>query len=80
MVVDFASLVIIGAIVSAIVQAIKVYAGTDNTKTLLCVVGVSLVAGTLYHFVKDTPYWYSVTSILGFAGAVYTFIIKRFEN
>lgn len=77
---DLTSFVIIGAIVSLIVEIIKTYAGTDYTKTLISVVVISIVAGTAYSFMKDTSYWQSIVSILGFAGAVYTFLIKRFEK
>lgn len=77
---DLASFVIIGAIVSLVVQVIKTYAKTDDTKTLISVVAVSLLAGGIYAFVKDTPYWQPVLNILAFAGSVYTFIIRRFES
>lgn len=76
---DITSFIVIGAIVSVIVQIIKSKYGTNSTGTLVAVTGISLIAGTAYYFIKDTPYLQTVLSILGFAGAVYTYIIRRFE-
>ena len=76
---ELTSYVIIGAVVSLIVQYLKNKFETESKMTLLIVIGISLVAGTIYFFLKDTNYWTAVLSILGFAGAVYTYIVKRFE-
>lgn len=76
---DITSYIVIGAIVSLIVQVIKNKYGTNSTGTLVAVTAVSLVAGTAYYFIKDTAYLQTVLSILGFAGAVYTYILRRFE-
>ena len=76
---ELTSYVIIGAVVSLIVQYLKNKFETESKMTILIVIGISLVAGTIYFFLKDTNYWTAVLSILGFAGAVYTYIVKRFE-
>lgn len=76
---DITSYIVIGAVVSLIVQVIKNKYGTNTTGTLVSVMGISLVAGTAYYFIKDTAYFQTVLSILGFAGAIYTYILRRFE-
>jgi hypothetical protein len=77
---DLTSYIVIGAVVSVIVQFLKNKYGTASQWTLVIVAGLSIVAGTIYFLLKDTIYWQSVISILGFAGAIYTYIIKRFES
>jgi len=46
----------------------------------LVVLAISIVAGAGYYFIKDTSIWQPILSILGFAGAVYVYILKRFES
>lgn len=74
------SSLMIGAFVSVIVQAIKVYFGTSKTKTILATVVISLVAGAVYYFFKDTKYWQVFLQILAFASMVYNFLIKPIED
>lgn len=77
---ELLQLAIVGAVVSLLVQGIKVWAGTNTTMTLLAVVVVSGLAGWGYFVVKDTNFWPSFVQILTFAGAVYTYLIRRFEG
>jgi membrane associated rhomboid family serine protease len=77
---DFTAYIVIGAVVSVIVQFLKNKYGTENYITIIIVAGISVVAGSLYFFLKDTNYWQGIVSILGFAGAIYTYILKRFES
>ncbi|MDX9799115.1 MAG: hypothetical protein RBT05_09695 [Bacteroidales bacterium] len=77
---DITSSIIIGAAVSLIVQYLKKRLGTTSAGTMLAVITISIVAGTAYFFIKDTSLWEPIISILGFAGAVYTFIFRRFEE
>lgn len=78
---EIGSMLIIGAIVSLIVQAIKKFAGTSEFWTLFAVVVVSLIGGGLWWVAENqTAYWGTFLQILTAAGAVYTFIIKRFET
>lgn len=71
--------IIIGASVSILVQLIKKYLDS-TTEKLIAVVMISLVAGTIYYLLAPSQYWYSFIEILGFAGAFYTYIIRRFEE
>lgn len=76
---NITSLVIVGAIVAAMVQYLKKKFGTNSSITLLVVAVISVIAGTIYYFLQNTEYIATIISILGFAGAVYTYILKRFE-
>lgn len=76
---DITSYIVIGAIVSVIVQVIKNKYGTTSAGTLIAVLAISIVAGTGYYFIKQTSLLQPILQILAFAGAVYTYIIKRFE-
>ena len=77
---DVASFVVIGAIVSLVVQFLKTKYGTQSNMTIAMVIAISVVVGAAYTLLKDTSVWQTIISILGFAGAVYTYILKRFEE
>jgi len=76
---DILSFTVIGAVVSVIVQFLKNKYGTNTQGTLLAVIVISIVAGTGYFLVKETSLWQPILQILAFAGAIYTYILKRFE-
>jgi hypothetical protein len=70
--------IIIGAIVSLIVQFVK---GKNSQYVTLAILAVlSLAAAGLYTVLVDTGYWDAVYGILVTAGAFYAFVIQRFEG
>ncbi len=77
---ELLTLSISGAIVSLIVQAIKKWGSTNEYTTIGIVVVLSIVAGAIYHYLANTPFWTTAYQILISAGAVYTFLIQRVEN
>lgn len=70
---------LIGAIVSGIVQYIKKITGSNTTATLMVVAIMSLIAGAVYYYLVGTGYWEIFLKILVSAGAIYAFVVKRFE-
>lgn len=76
---DILSFTVVGAIVSVIVQVLKNKYGTNTQGTLTAVIVISIVAGVGYYFIKQTSFLPAVIQILAFAGAIYTYILKRFE-
>jgi hypothetical protein len=44
------------------------------------VLGVSLAAAGIYTALVDANFWPTVAGIFTLAGAIYTFIIQRFEG
>jgi len=78
---DITSFIVIGALVSVVVQIIKNKFGTNSTGTLASVLIISIVSGAAYFYiVNHTSLLQPIIQILAFAGAVYTFIIKRFQG
>ncbi len=77
---ELLTLGIVGAVVSAVVQGIKKFAGTSELWTLVIVVVVSGLAGWAYFLAKDTAFWPAFVQIVTFAGAVYTYLISRFPG
>lgn len=71
--------VIIGALVSLIVEVLKKQFGTSEYKTLGVLLVISLVAAAAYTYLVTAGYWQTVASVLVLAGAFYTFVLARFK-
>ncbi len=72
--------IIIGSVVSLLVQFIKSKLGTTEYATLGVVLITSLAAAGVYSAMVHAGLWDSLVGILTTAGAFYTFIIARFEK
>jgi hypothetical protein len=77
---EITSYLIIGVMVSTLVQYLKVKFGTESLITKLIVVGLSIAVGLVYFLVKDTQFYQSTLLVLVFAGAFYTYILQTFEK
>jgi hypothetical protein len=77
---EISQLAIVGAVVSVAVQYLKATFGTSPASLRLAVVGLSLVLGTGYWFLKDTTLLTSFLGILLFANTVYAFVTKPLED
>jgi len=77
---DFGSMIIVGAVVSLIVQVLKNSLQTSNGWTIVIVLAVSLSAGLFYVLFQNSVWWENFLKVLVAAGAVYTYIIRRFET
>lgn len=73
---DFVSLAIVGAFVSVVVQFIK---SNTSVNPRIVVIGLSVVAGAGYFFLRDSSFWTSGSQVLLYANAFYGFIISNFE-
>jgi uncharacterized membrane protein len=71
--------IIIGSVVSILVQYLKTQFGTSEYKTLAVLLFVSLVAAFIYTYLVAQGYWQTVSAILLTAGAFYSFVIARFH-
>lgn len=76
---EFLVLPLVGALVSLVVQLIKVNVGTYGMRTIAVAVVLSVVAGGIYFFLAGTVFWQDALRILVYANAVYGFIIKQLE-
>lgn len=72
--------IIIGVVVSLIVQAVKKYAGTNTLWTLLSVLILSIVGAVGYSYLQSAGLWTSILPVLTMAGSFYAFVIARFEK
>jgi predicted membrane protein len=77
---DVVSLALVGAAVSVLVQFIKNSVGTSRAFTVTVVIVLSLIAGTVYTFFRNTAIWEAGLQVLLYANAVYGFIISYFES
>ncbi len=71
--------IIFSAGTALLVQWIKKNFKTSEYQTLGVVLAVSIIAAALYTALVATGYWESFVGILVSAGAIYTYIIARFE-
>lgn len=78
--VDIIQLSFVGVIVSLFIQWLKNKMKTDKLGTLTIVAFVSLIVAIIYWFFQGTGILEAFISILGFAGATYSFIILRFKE
>lgn len=67
---------LIGALVSGIVQVVKKYLGTATWVTYFVLAALSLIAGAVYFFITKFGYWEHVYQILLSAAAVYALLIR----
>lgn len=72
--------IILGSIVSLIIQALKKKFDTNTIGTLSGVVVLSLVAAFAYTYLVSAGYWETLKEVLLTAGAFYSFILLRFEK
>lgn len=71
--------IIVGALVSLITQVLKQYSSSTYL-TMGIVLVLSLIGAGVYTALVSAGYWQSFANILVLAGAIYTFIIARFES
>lgn len=71
---------IVGVIVSLLVQLLKNKYGTKSPATLAIVLAASIIAAWGYTYLQSVGLWEVFLPILTTAGAFYTFIIARFED
>lgn len=72
--------VIVGAVVSVVVQGIKKYAGTTGLKTGVSLVVLSLISGFGLFYAKQYGFLDSALQVLVYAGATYGLIVKNLRE
>lgn len=71
--------IILGAAATLVTQVIKKNVEGEY-KRLSIALGVALLAAGVYTLAVETGYWESALTVVGSAGAIYTYIVKRFES
>jgi hypothetical protein len=72
-------LIIVGAVVSIIVQSLKQKVSSE-WETLLILVAISLAGAGIYTALVDFGYWQAVYGVLVTASAFYALVLARFEG
>lgn len=72
--------IIFGAATALFVQWVKGKYATSEYQTLGVVLAASIVLAAFYSALVTSGYWEAFVGILTIAGAIYTYIIARFEK
>lgn len=73
---DFLGIGVIGIGLSLVIEAIKSMYGPASDTTKLITVGLAIVVGTAYYFLRQTIWWQTILGILATASTVYAFLLK----
>jgi hypothetical protein len=73
---DFLGIAVVGAVMSIIIEMVKVKYGTEGTKTKLITVGLSIMFGTAYFFLSQLNFWPSVLGVFAAASTFYAVFLK----
>lgn len=73
---EFLGLAIVSAVTSLLIKTIKDYFGTKGKVTKALTIGIALVIGGGYVWLRSTPYFETVLSVLTGASTVYAFFMK----
>lgn len=71
--------IIFAAAVTGLAQWLKKYSPNQYV-TIFMVLGMSVAAAGIYVALVATNFWQTAAEIFTLAGAIYTFIIARFES
>lgn len=74
---DFLAIAVVGAFLSLVVQVIKEAFGTESNTTKLITIGLALVVGGVYVWLRSTPYFETALLVLTTSSAVYALVIKK---
>ena len=75
--VDFMGILVVGTLLSLLVQYLKKKFGTDTMGTKLMTIGLSIAIGAGYYFLRDTALLQTLIGVLTAASAVYALILKK---
>jgi len=71
---DFIGISIVGAALSIAFQYFK---ATSGTKSKLWAIGLSVVVGVVYVFLRDTVWWTTILGVLASASTIYALFLKE---
>lgn len=73
---DFTSIGIVGIALSTIIEIVKNKYSPESLTTKLITISLSIVLGTGYVLLANTPLWPTIIGVLGVASAFYAIFIK----
>jgi hypothetical protein len=72
----FLQIALVGVLASALIEIINKKFGLGSSMAKVITIGVSILLGTIYFFLKDTVLWQTILGVLGTASTVYAFFLK----
>lgn len=74
---DFIGIAIVGSSLSLVIDFIKARWGVESNATKFAVIGLSVILGTVYFFLRDTVLWQTILGILGAASTFWALFLKK---
>lgn len=74
---EFLAIAVVGGLLSVIFEFINSSYPSNPFKTKLLVIGLSLAVGAFYVWLRSTPYFATVLTILGAASTVYALFFNK---
>jgi hypothetical protein len=74
---EFVGIAVVGTLLSLLVQALKNKLGTTSLATKFLTVVLAIVVGGLYVWLRSTPAFQTVITVLTVASTVYALFIKE---
>lgn len=73
---DFLGIGIVGVALSLVIEWIKNRFGTYSVGTKAVTIGLSIVVGSAYFFLRDTSIWQTILGVLASASTFYALFMK----
>lgn len=73
---NFLAIMIVGALLSAMVQYIQAWLVIDSPQTKVVTIILSIILASIYVWVQSTPWFNTLVLILGTASTIYAFFLK----
>lgn len=77
---DFMGIMVVGAVLSLVIQGLKNWLGTDSLSTRGLTIALALIVGGGYVWLRSTPYFQTAVLVLTTASAVYAIFITPIEK
>lgn len=74
---DFLGIAIVGSALSFLIQYIKGKLGTKSLATKGITIGLAIILGAGYVFLRDTQWWTTIIGVLVAASTFYAFFLKK---
>lgn len=77
MIQEFLGIAIVGVVLSFLIEVINRKFGIGGARAKALTILLALSVGTIYVWLRSTPYWQTILTVLMAASTVYAFIIKK---
>ena len=74
---DFLAIAVVGALLSLVIEGITNKFGTERWATKVITLTLAIVVGGGYIWIRSTPWFQTVVTVLGTASIVYGFFLNK---